>query len=290
MRVAFDRLVQWFRAPARMLFGRDVFISYARKDAAGYAAALARELSKTHTCYLDQHAAPRGDELPRHLRRDLRRASAFILILTRAVRGSRYVEAELEAFLRTGRKTFPIAIDEDLPEAGSWRRLSGVYRYKEAAEAFAHAVHSLGVSRWVRASLIFTRQETRLRCATLSAVCLIVAAFAATDYARRNASAAMDEASIAKLQATQAFERVTDAEHRRDEADRGAAAAGQRATAAQNAEAVARARAVEQQRIADSRRISGLVPSVISARPDVGLLLAAQGYQMFPPHSVGRLC
>jgi hypothetical protein len=65
---------------SRLLFGRDFFISYPRREAARYAATLASRLSKQFSCYLDQLATPRGEKLPTPISRELARATVFVLV------------------------------------------------------------------------------------------------------------------------------------------------------------------------------------------------------------------
>src|SRR5687767_12802812 len=101
------------------LFGRDYFISYARRDAASYAARLARLLGERHSVYLDQLDVPRGAELPPRLRRALRRASVLVLLGSPQAARSASVRDELALFLSTERPALLVDVDKAL-DAAPW--------------------------------------------------------------------------------------------------------------------------------------------------------------------------
>ena len=292
MKRVIDRARSWLDAPMRLLFGRDVFISYSRHDAARYAAALARQLSETHSCYLDQHAAPRGDKLPRQLQRDLRRASALVLVVSQGARNSVYVAAEIEEFVPSGRPVLPIEIgtnDDSLGHSAAWRHLTGVFRQAEHADAFSSAEPSEAVISWLKNSLTFTRQQTRLRTATFTAVALLLASFADVGLGQYFTLKAMDTAATAQANSERANRVATEAENRRLRAESDAQRAQHAATEAESlasqarlAENAARSNAAVQQRLADSRRLSGLATMQVETHPDLGILLAAHAYQEYP--------
>src|SRR5215510_7131176 len=79
----------------RFLFGNDVFISYARRDATIYSLGLANELTKRElSCFLDQWGTPAGKELPREVVAALRKSAMMILLGTEGAAGSKAVAAE----------------------------------------------------------------------------------------------------------------------------------------------------------------------------------------------------
>ena len=89
--------------PVRWIVGRDFFISYTRRDAARYAARLARLLGERHSVYLDQLDTPQGPELPPRLVRAVRRASTLVLVGSPGALASNWVRRELVEFAQTGR-------------------------------------------------------------------------------------------------------------------------------------------------------------------------------------------
>jgi hypothetical protein len=85
-----------FQRLTRFVVGRDFFISYTRRDAAPYAARLARTLGAKHTVYLDQLDTPQGLALPARLVRALQLSTALIVVGSPASILSTWVHRELE--------------------------------------------------------------------------------------------------------------------------------------------------------------------------------------------------
>lgn len=82
---------------ARSLFGRDVFISYARRDAVGYARQLAfaiRAQRRVSIC-IDQWAAPPYATTHPALLRELNRSSLLVLVASESAVLSSNVALEL---------------------------------------------------------------------------------------------------------------------------------------------------------------------------------------------------
>src|SRR4051794_1098943 len=74
----------WDRA-LRIVFGRDIFISYSRRDGTRYAEAVVLALQARRprlSFYLDRWIAPASLALPRSLRRQLRWSSLMVVICT----------------------------------------------------------------------------------------------------------------------------------------------------------------------------------------------------------------
>ena len=87
-------------AAAKFLFGYDLFISYARFDASGYAQALADDLARLdYSSYLDREDLPGGEHLRGALTRALRRSKVLVLIGTRRALASPYIDLEVRSFL-----------------------------------------------------------------------------------------------------------------------------------------------------------------------------------------------
>src|ERR1041385_5923373 len=101
-----------FEKPLKILSGDDIFISYSRRDGAGYAANLAKKLvDLKFSVYFDQWATPPGKDLPWSLRRKLRRSSVLVLIGTKGSAESDHVRQEIAEFNATGRTVIPIIFD-----------------------------------------------------------------------------------------------------------------------------------------------------------------------------------
>jgi len=245
----------WLQAPERFLFGRDFFISYSRRDAAAYAANLAKQLGEEHSCYLDQLATPRGVQLPAPIRRELRRATVLALIGSPGALQSPYVRTEIELFVASGRPVLLVDVAGGLEAAPwmtePWSHLLGVYRHQESADALSRAEPSPAVVAYLRDSFTFTRQDRRLRLASGGAAMLL--------------ASVVTGASI-----------ISAVTRRR------AAEAARRAEQARAEEAIARAHAEEQRRIAASRRLANDSAVRLGAQPDLGLLLASRAYQTAP--------
>jgi len=172
----------WRQWATRYLFGRDFFISYSRRDATTYAAALARRLDDRYSCYLDQLATPRGEALPMPIQRELRRATVLILVGSAGAIQSAYVGDELKLFLESGRPILLVDVDGQLAGAAwgraPWSQLVGVYHQAESREAFERATPSDALIAYLSDSFAFTRQDRRLRTASGAAVLLLLAVLA----------------------------------------------------------------------------------------------------------------
>jgi WD40 repeat protein len=300
------RIFIWVDFPLRILFGRDIFISYSRRDGGeAYAARLAKELGEDFSCYLDQLDTPRGPQLPRQIRRELRRSRALVLLGTRAAVESLYVKLEVSRFLQTRRKIILVDVDGSLQQVSQqgepWSKLVGVFRAPEARDA---SVPTPPVIGYIRDSFVFTRQDQRLRrVAWLTAVGVVLMLLAAyrisiniVDKANAKASDAesragaaevrerdaADREQAAQIRANDAALRENDANTRAGVAQDRADEATSRAEQARQQEVIARANAAQQQKIATSRQVAGYASTILDDEPDLSLLLGAAAYQTFP--------
>jgi WD40 repeat protein len=287
----------------RWILGRDFFISYTRRDAARYAARLARLLGERHSVYLDQLDIPQGAELPPRLVRAVRRASTVVLVGSPAALDSHWVRRELIEFGRTGRPVLLLDIAGALDAAPwhepPWSALAGVYRQQETRAAFDAGEVSQDVLEWVRDSFKYARQTTRLRRAVALTLLVLgmagLASLLVVRAARATVTEAEQQASAAGRRAADAQSRAADATRRQEAADASANAARQAERAAKDAEtaarqleAAAREDAATQLRVALSRRLAGLSSTTVGPQPDLGLLLAVSAQEAFPTTEASR--
>jgi WD40 repeat protein len=179
-----DKLLVLLDTPGKWLFGRDIFISYARADAAEYAAGLAKQLSKDYSCYLDQWASPRGTELPRPIRRAVYRSSMLVLVGTSGAINSQFVKLEFGRFVKTGRPLIPINIAGEL-NAAPWEEepWSKIHRVSQAIDTEAAKFEgkpSPRVVNYIKDSADFTRQNQRLRVIAGGTAAFVVIALGGT--------------------------------------------------------------------------------------------------------------
>jgi WD40 repeat protein len=96
----------------KFLLGDDIFISYSRADGATYAAGLANELAKLgFSCRLDQWGTESGREMPKSLKKALRRSAALVLVGTEGAARSRHVTEEVRKLKRMKRLIVPIVFE-----------------------------------------------------------------------------------------------------------------------------------------------------------------------------------
>jgi WD40 repeat protein len=223
------------------VFGRDLFISYSRRDARRYAPGLALALQKRMpklSVYLDRWVAPPSGRLPLSLRLQLRWSSILVVVCTENAIGSPFVKDEVARFARLRRKVVTVDVDgryEAVRGQEPWLGVSGADPEGESGEAVARGEPSENVVERILKSVEFTTQDRRLRRAvwgTLAFVALSVggtavysvetvrAADAKAADAEARAAAAGDRARAAGEKAAAAEGRAEDAERREAEAKR----------------------------------------------------------------------
>ena len=160
----------------RLLFGDDVFVSYARKDTADYALALADALtSRKVSCFVDMWGSRPGSKVPPEVLRGLLRSTVLVVLGSPASAKSTKVEEEIRAFAKTGRPMIPISFGEALEEASWYDLLRGVSVSREPESALADGRPSGRVIERVANAEGFTRRNVRLRRALLLGVVLLAA-------------------------------------------------------------------------------------------------------------------
>lgn len=259
-----DSLTGW---ASRFLFGNDVFISYARRDATIYSLGLANELTKEQlSCFLDQWGAPPGTELPPALVLTLRRSNMLILLGTEEAANSRAVEQEVREFKRTGRSIIPVSFDGALEKAEWFAELiAGVSIAHESLEALKSGKPSGHVVTRIVTAENFMRRTERLRryfwVTACSVVLVLLSGLLMGLFIVRQADA---KARDAETRREEASARAGEAEQKRQaaeaEADRLSALAreaqGQQAAAERTAAEAARNEAAALANARDQRRIA----------------------------------
>ncbi len=179
----------------RFFFGDDVFVSYARRDAADYALALASELTKRGlSCFLDQWGTPPGSRLPDSLKTALRQSTMLVLVGTERAAASENVREEVVEFLKTGRTIIPItfssrgtgtardakeSLNGTLEQATWYDLIRGTSVTVESLEALEAVAPSPTVVDRIVHARGFTRRNQRLRqvfWSTLSAIVVLLIA------------------------------------------------------------------------------------------------------------------
>lgn len=277
-----QKLGAYFDAPFKLLFGRDIFISYSRGDAHKYAPKLANVLRsemKGVSLYLDRWVAPPSGELPRSLRRHLRWSSLLVVIVTENAVRSKFVKSEILRFAKTGRQIIPVTVGKAWGsidwETAPWKDIKGAAPEPETEHNVADGIPSSDVVERIKNSVTFTRQDRRLslavRYTVLGILLLIFGAMAVGKIIVNRAEAAADKkiqaAELKEAEATRkaanaetrattaaakevaAAAKAAAAEGRAQAADSAALEAGKKASAAQSEAAAA----AHQQQIAEGR-------------------------------------
>ncbi|HEU4562125.1 MAG TPA: WD40 repeat domain-containing protein [Longimicrobium sp.] len=255
---------------SRFLFGHDVFVSYARRDALDYAQELAHALNgRGVAAYVDQLGTPPGRSLPPLLLLRLRLSSMLVLVASPAAARSAAVEDEVRTFKRHSQRFFVVDVEgaldgvawyrDELPNCPS-RRIT-------CRELASGAPTAEMVERIVR-NADFNRREQRLRAASRRAAvflaAVLAAGLAATGLFAARAEQARAQVRAAAMRADSLDRQARRAGYLVDSLTVAAVAAGRRvdslaavaqgarsrAEAAGRAEAAARASAAEQARIA----------------------------------------
>lgn len=254
----------------RFLFGNDVFISYARKDATIYSLGLANELTKRGlSCFLDQWGTPAGTELPSELVTTLKRSAMLVVLGTEQAAGSKAVEAEIAEFKKTRRTIIPVSFDGSLQQASWYANLiAGISIAPESKDTLKSGKPTENVvSRIVNAEN-FTRRNKRLRnyfwlTAASVVLMLLLGGLAAflivrrADAQRREAESLAATAETKRLAAESEATRLTgvanDALDKEKQAEGKAADATKREAEATANAATQQKLAAEQKRVADEQ-------------------------------------
>ncbi|MFC1572743.1 TIR domain-containing protein [Candidatus Eisenbacteria bacterium] len=158
------RVASLFERIRRFLFGDDVFISYSRGDASGYALALAASLTEAKvSCYLDQWGTRPGAKLPDGLVTSLKRSSLLVLLGTPGAAQSDLVRQEVSLFLQTGKPIVPVSFDGVLEQAAYYGMIKGLAVFAEKETARQTASPDPALIRRILNAERFTSRARRLR-------------------------------------------------------------------------------------------------------------------------------
>lgn len=245
------------------ILGPDIFISYRKAEAAGYARRLRDDLEKLgYRCFLDEDWQPAGYDIELY-RRVARRSRMFVLIGSRTVLQSAHVRQELEAYRdghagwlsRRWHRIFPISVAGSLAifetadtcqeyRNTPWGALSGLVAEAETQEALASGIPSESIAQRIARTYGLLR-GTRLL--LLTSVLLAATILTVTLWTVADARKQLRKVSAAK----------SAAEHERDKAQ---SDAGSARTEASNARTIAEqetARAGRERVVADAYSLLG---------------------------------
>ena len=256
----------------KLFLGDDIFISYSRADGAIYAAGLANELAKRgFACRLDQWGTESGSEMPKSLKKALRRSAALVLVGTREAAKSKHVADEVSELKRMRRMIVPIVFnrvllsDDFTPKDGVLVR-RGLLGEADQAEVekkealWAQMVQGLPMSceksstlqtgeptmvvlNRIEKTCTFWRKDQRLRITSYAVTVLLVLLMAASAWMGNEASAkrklAAQKTAEAKAAEQTAKEQQTIAENKTLEAGAAAKRAEEAGKIAKAAERVA---------------------------------------------------
>lgn len=145
------------------LFGDDIFISYAHRDAGEYALALLARLSKRYAVYVDRVGSTAGEQISAKVIRHLKGASMLIVIVSEdATREDSKVREEVELFAKTKRPILVIDAGGAVARCKWEKSLTGLSIAKESPESFEKHRPSPGVRRSVEQTRKYWTRTNRL--------------------------------------------------------------------------------------------------------------------------------
>jgi WD40 repeat protein len=199
MRVAAARVSD---ALGRFVFGHDVFVSYARRDALAYAERLANALTERKLfCYLDQWGAPPGEKVPPTIFRQVRRSTVLVVVGSPAALESRAIREEILEFDKTGRPIIPVRVGPDIEGAWWYPEIKGAAIREENPEAFPAQQPSEDLIEMLDRAVGYNRRSRTQRRIFWGTLLVAFAASVWALVAVKSASAATKEASAARKDA-----------------------------------------------------------------------------------------
>lgn len=149
------------------IFGYDIFISYSRKDGLDYSYNIAKYfIEKGYECFIDQisYLNP-GKELPLTIQRAIRKCQAFIIVGSDGACQSKFVEREIELFLRSGsnKPMIPISFEGSIGGACWFANIEGNAIVNESKDSLNSGHPSANVLERIENALLFTKKSAKLR-------------------------------------------------------------------------------------------------------------------------------
>ena len=238
------------------LLGHDLFISYARADALGYAARLRNRLAKLgFRCYLDQLDAPPSPETSAKVFAELGRSTALIIIGTPRAAASKAVGDEVKFFSKLGRPILAIDVEGALAIA-DWREaITGLPLGRETSRSIASGRPSREVISRIYDSVQFKRRNRQLQRTAfllLGAIGLVaILGTGVSGYFANRTKSARHEAALADDEKSRAVQSAAAAEMSRIQAEKDLKRAQDETALAIQAtrDATAAARAAEGERL-----------------------------------------
>jgi WD40 repeat protein len=271
----------------RWIFGRDVFVSYARADGIGYAAALAQQIAAAgFTVAIDQWGSQSGHSPPRALQRAARWASCLVVVGTPEAIRSRWVREEVQSFPHHRRTVVPIDFGGNLENSALGAMVRGATIQQETFDALDSGQPSQACVARILNSLKFTRQQTRVTWGLAVVATGAAAAVGVALWAGHSATSALALAAQAQAAERRADRAASDAEaravHMRGQAASAAAQAASAqaqaasAVAASNAARLAEAEAEAGRRRASASDLGLQALATVDHRPEHAAHLALQ--------------
>ena len=179
---------------AKLLFGYDVFVSYAYTDGREYASGLEKELTgRDFSCFFDTEELAYGEQLHASLRRAIEKSKVLILVGTEGALAAPYVAFEVDAALRARKTVLPVDIDrirERVPDP----TLRGLRWLEDFRTEDTRKVPTPLVVAGISSHFHFVRRSTLARWAGASILVALVAAASVAGWQLRLAEQSRQEA------------------------------------------------------------------------------------------------
>ena len=151
----------------RIIFGYDVFISYARRDGLDYSYKISQKLlAKGYECYIDQLSSiTPGKELPKSIQNAILISKALVIIGSENAGKSDPVEQEIDLFLKKNRNNpiIPISFENSIFRAQWYKKIEGLPIVDELLINLKHGSPSDVVIEKIENALVFTKKSKKLR-------------------------------------------------------------------------------------------------------------------------------
>nr|WP_173135054.1 toll/interleukin-1 receptor domain-containing protein [Aquabacterium terrae] len=280
--------------PAKLLFGFDAFVSYAREDGSAYAETLSNSLGAVASVRIDMQETRPNATLPLSLRFAIAFSKVLVIIVTPKAASSRHVAEEVIVFERWSRgPILPIELGQPVEGSAWWPHIAGVARTKEIDSSERKDLEpSAGIVARIRNSIGFWNLSRRQRfassCFALVLLVLGLLVYRANAQRRESieaASTAAGAASAARaealLQQEAASSAAREAKEQSERAERSRQVAARLTIESYRAKA-ATARAVKDLSDAEQLRDSAIVQHLAAesssrkAMPALSALLAIE--------------